>query len=171
MTKGEHKTPEYLEINPNGKIPALVDGDTKLWESNAIMQYISSDSSLWPPNKSRYDIARWQFWSNAHLGQATGTIAFERVFKANFGMGDADEAKVEAALANFERFAGVLDGCLEGRDWLVGDAVSLADFSVAADFQYIPAAGVDMSAYANITRWLAGLDEIDAWSKTAPQLG
>ncbi len=171
FAKGEHKAPEFLAINPNGKIPALTDGDLHLWESNAIMQYVSSDSSLWPPSKVRYDIVRWQFWTTAHFGAATGKIVFERVFKPNFGMGAADEAKVEAALADFDRFAKVLDGHLEGRDYLVGEAVTLADFSVAEALTYAAPAGIDLTPYPNLARWNANLDTIEAWKSTAPQLG
>ena len=166
--KGEHKRPAFLAINPNGKVPALTDGDLNLWESNAIMQYISSDSSLWPPSKVRYDIARWQFWGLAHLGQATGKITFQRVLKPSFGLGDPDEAVVEAALEEFNRYATVLNGQLEGQDYLVGDSVTLADFSVAASLTYAGPSGLDLSPYPNITAWLARLDEIEAWKDSGP---
>jgi glutathione S-transferase len=168
---GDLKKPEFLAVNPNGKIPALSDGDFSLWESNAIMQYVSSDSSLWPPDKSRYDIARWQFWTSAHFGPALGTIAYERLMKPHHGMGDTDEAKVEEAMTNFNGFAAVLDGALEGKDYLVNDSLTLADFSVASELTYAVPAGVDLAPYPNIQRWLGNLDTVEAWSKSAPQLG
>src|SRR5215468_10093786 len=64
------RTPDYLAINPTGRTPTLVDGDFKLWESNAIMQYVASRSAnaLWPDNaRTRADIARWQFWQLGHF--------------------------------------------------------------------------------------------------------
>src|SRR5213080_465123 len=71
LTKGAQRKPDYLAINPTGRTPTLVDGDFKLWESTAIMQYIASQkpNSLWPNDaRARTDIARWQSWQLAHFG-------------------------------------------------------------------------------------------------------
>ena len=72
LTKGASRTPAYLAINPTGRTPALVDGDLKLWESEAIMQYLASQrpNSLWPNDaRARADIMRWQSWQLAHWGK------------------------------------------------------------------------------------------------------
>jgi len=73
---GDSKKPEYLAINPNGKVPTLVDGDTTLWESNAILCYLGgkSDTDLWPKSAKRYDILRWMFWEANHFTQAINKI-------------------------------------------------------------------------------------------------
>ena len=168
LMKGEHKTPEYLAINPNGKVPALVDGDLNLWESTAIMQYLSSDSPLWPPNASRYDIIRWQCWGLAHWGPAINKIVFERVVKAIVGGGDPDEAVVTQGLADFEKLASVLDEHLNNQDYLVNNTITLADFSVAANLTYAAAASLDLSPYPNILRWYGQIEERDSWQKSAP---
>src|SRR5262245_1494981 len=64
IAKGKSRTPEFLAINPVGRTPVLVDGSFRLWESNAIMQYIASKkkNDLWPEDtRRRADISRWQF--------------------------------------------------------------------------------------------------------------
>ena len=69
LTKGEQRKPEYLALNPTGRVPTLVDGDLVLWESSAIMQYLGSKckTSLWPDGaKKRADIMRWQSWHLQH---------------------------------------------------------------------------------------------------------
>ncbi len=69
FVKGDTKTPAFLAINPTGRTPALVDGDFKLWETMAIMQYVAGKKAnpLWPDDaRARADITRWQSWNLAH---------------------------------------------------------------------------------------------------------
>ena len=74
LTGGEHKTPEYLRLNPNGRVPTLVDGGFELWESHAIMQYLadkSPEQDIYPKDVSaRADVNRWLFWSAYHFAPA-----------------------------------------------------------------------------------------------------
>jgi glutathione S-transferase len=168
LFKGEHKSPEFLKLNPNGKVPVLEDGDYSLWESTAIMQYLAGDSSLWPASKVRYDIIRWQVWGVGHWGPPIGKVVYERLVKKVTGGGEADEAKVSDALGDFQQFAEVLNGHLEGRDWLVGDGITLADLSVAANLTYAGAVGIDIEPYADIHRWYKSIEARDAWQRSAP---
>jgi glutathione S-transferase len=168
LFKGEHKTPEFLNLNPNGKVPVLEDGDFALWESTAIMQYLSGDSTLWPATKARYDIIRWQVWAVGHWGPPIGKVVFERLVKKVVGAGEPDEAKVAEGLEEFQQFASVLDGYLEGRDWLVGDGITLADYSVAANLTYASAVGIEIEPFANIRRWYDAIEGRDAWQRSAP---
>ncbi len=168
LFNGEHKTPEFLKLNPNGKVPVLEDGDFALWESTAIMQYLSGDSTLWPASKARYDIIRWQVWAVGQLGPPIGKVVFERLVKKVVGAGEPDEAKVAEGLEEFQQFASVLDGCLEGRDWLVGDGITLADYSVAANLTYASAVGIEIEPFANIRRWYEAIEGRDAWQRSAP---
>src|SRR5579883_2330376 len=77
FTKGEHKNPEYLALNPNGAVPTLVDGDFVLTESRAMMQYLASrkpESGLLPRDEqARADVTRWQFWDSSHFSPQLGT--------------------------------------------------------------------------------------------------
>src|SRR5580700_3495142 len=131
FARGEHKNPEYLALNPNGAVPTLVDGDFVLTESRAIMQYLASkkpESGLLPRDEAaRADVTRWQFWDASHFAPHLGAIVFEKLIKGMMGMGDADARKVEEALGNFRRFAAVLDKRLDGKDHVVGSALTIAD--------------------------------------------
>lgn len=166
--KGETRQPEFLALNPNAKIPVLVDGDFKLWESTAIMQYLADDSPLWPLGKLRYDVVRWQCWALAHWSAPIGKIVFERLLKPRLGLGNPDEAKIADAATELERFAAVVDGHLEGRQWLVGDGLTLADFSLAASLTHAAPAGIDLGHHGNIGRWYEGIEKLESWKKSAP---
>jgi glutathione S-transferase len=80
LMKGEHKSPDYLAVNPNGKVPALVDGNVRLWESTAIMIHLSNraGSDLWPRDPARQaDTVRWLVWDAAHFSRHASTLYFE----------------------------------------------------------------------------------------------
>src|ERR1044071_8161505 len=85
LTKGAQRAPDYLKINHTGRTPTLVDGDFKLWESTAIMQYIADrkPNSLWPSDaRTRADIVRWQSWQLAHWGaESCQPLLFNRLVK------------------------------------------------------------------------------------------
>ena len=87
LTKGASHTPGYLALNPTGRTPTLIDGDLKLWELTAIMQYLASrkPNSLWPDDaRARADIMRWQSWSLAHFSkEGCEPLLFQRHRQAN----------------------------------------------------------------------------------------
>lgn len=170
VIKGESRTPEFLAINPNGKVPALVDGDVVLWESNAIACYVASkvESELWPKTNARYDIMRWQAWELAHFGAAAGALTFERVVKPALGAGKPNEARCADEEANFARFAKILDDWLAHRRYLVNDRLTLADFCVAAPLSHAEHARLPLREFRNLRRWLAALDESPSWRASAP---
>jgi glutathione S-transferase len=171
--KGEHKAPDFLKLNPNGKVPVLVDGDFVLTESRAIMQYLAAqkpDSGLLPTDeKGRADVARWQFWDAAHFSPQLGTIAFERLMKPMMGLGEPDHAAIERAEKELARFATVLDGHLAARRHVVGDQLTIADLTLASSLTYVGPSGVSLDPYPQLKSWLGRISELDAWRKTAPK--
>lgn len=174
LAKGQQKAPEFLAINPNGKVPALVDGDFHLWESNAIVQYLAekAGSPLMPTDlRGRAEIARWSAWTNAHFGPAVATLTWERVFKPMFMKMTTDEAEVKKGLERFHAAAPVLNAHLERRKWLMGDQLTVADFTVAACLTYADAAGVPVADYPHVAHWMARMAELPAWQATQPKFG
>ncbi len=172
LGKAENRTPEFLAINPNGKIPALTDGDFHLWESNAIMAYLCSkqETSLWPKSNSRYDIIRWMSWELAHWGRWISTYGFETLLKGMFGLGEPDQKVMEEAAGFIAKFGGVLDAHLGKHDFLVDNTLTIADFAVGSHLTYRVPAKVPLDDFKNILAWEARLNELPAWRETAPKM-
>lgn len=170
FAKGEHKAPEYLALNANGAIPTLVDGDFVLSESRAIMQYLASkkpESGLLPKDEAaRADVTRWQFWDAAHWSPALGTLTFQIFLKPMMGMGDPDKAKVDEAYAGIKRFGAVLNKRLEGKTWLVGDKLTVADLTVASSLMYAKQTDVPLGEHPNVQAWFGRITEMEAWTKS-----
>ncbi|MGZ8225205.1 MAG: glutathione S-transferase family protein [Methylococcaceae bacterium] len=175
LSKGEQLQAGFLQLNPNHMIPTLVDGDFVLWESNAIMQYLCSkvpDNSLYPANPViRADISRWQYWQAAHFGGACGILIFEWVIKTAFNRGAPDMQEITKAEERFHRFAKVLDDHLKGRAWLVGDSVTLADFSVGSFLALSGMAHYPIESYLEVQRWYANIEQLPAWQSSTPKVG
>jgi glutathione S-transferase len=170
--KNEHKSPEYLALNPNGAVPTLVDGEFVLTESRAIMQYLATkkpESGLLPRDeRARFDVTRWQFWDSSHFSPQVGTLAFQRVVRPRMGMGEPDAGKVEEALAGFRRFAAVLNQWLDGRRYVVGDSLTLADLTLASSLMYAQQAEAPVAEFPHVQSWFARMSDLDAWKQTSP---
>jgi glutathione S-transferase len=171
LGRGEHKRPAYLALNPNGKVPTLTDGDYRLWEANAIMAYLArkTGSDFLPTDDARLiEVMRWLSWDADHFSNHAGTLYFEHVIKAKFGIGAPDRAAVEEATARLRPFATVLDDHLAGRAWLVGDAPTIADFAVAATLPWAEESRIPLADYPAVARWRDRLNTIDAWREPYP---
>jgi glutathione S-transferase len=170
FTKGEHKSAEYLALNPNGAVPTLVDGDFVLTESRAIMQYLASkkpESGLLPRDEAvRADVTRWQFWDAVHFSPSLAAIAFEKLIKGMMGMGDPDTRKVEEALGNFRRYGAVLNKRLEGKQYVVGNGLTVADLTLGSSLMYAQQAEVPVAEFPNVQAWFSRVRDLDAWAKT-----
>ena len=173
LTKGGSRTPAFLAINPTGRTPALVDGDFKLWESTAIMQYLASQkpNSLWPDNaRTRADISRWQCWQLAHWGkESCEPLIFNRLVKKMLNLGPPDEAEVAKAIECFNREAAVLEAHLGKQPHVIGRDITLADFSVASPLFHSQAAGYPLAPYKKIQEWFGRVSALPCWGQTAPQ--
>jgi glutathione S-transferase len=143
-----------------------------LTESRAIMQYLAGkapQSELWPRDeRERVDVVRWQFWDASHFSPQVGTLAFQKVFKPMFGMGEPDHAKVEEALVNFRRFAAVLDGHLQGKQYVVGERLTLADLTFASSLMYAQQAELPLAEFPQLKAWFERISSLEAWRQTTP---
>jgi glutathione S-transferase len=167
------RSPDYLAINPTGRTPTLVDGDFKLWESNAIMQYVASRTAnaLWPNDaRLRAEIMGWQSWQLAHWSkEGCEPLIFQRLVKKLLNLGPPDEAILAKGTECFNREARVLDGHLSKSSYLVGTGVTLADFAVAAPLFYAKEAELPLAPYAHVRDWFSRVSALPAWRDTAPE--
>jgi len=171
LSKGENRRPGYLAINPNGKVPALVDGNLRLWEAAAIACHLArkAGSALWPQDEAgQTELVRWLSWELAHFSRAAGGLYFERVIKSRFGLGGPDAGKVEEATGFFHQLAQVLDGHLRGREYLLGDRLTLADFFVARMLPYARESEMPLDDYGEVARWHGQLMALPAWRDPFP---
>lgn len=170
MAAGDHKKADFLEKNPNGKVPLLEDGNFCLWESNAICCYIAGKDparKLLPTEpQQRANVDKWMFWQSIHLAPSLGKIAFERIWKQRFNLGEPDESAVVAAMPDVERFMTVLDTSLATKQYLAGD-LSVADFIVAATFISRQDLRLDITPYPHVVRWLDQIENRPSWKNTA----
>ena len=171
VTKAEHRTPQMLALNPNAKVPTLTDGGRVVIESDAVICYLSDrmGAGLWPQDRDgQLEIVHWFSWNAMHFGRAGGALYFENIIKARFRIGPVDPAAVENALGEFRRFAAVLDAHLAERKWVLGDALSVADFSVAGALPYAKAGLMPLDEFAQVKRWHGQLCEFEAWRRPFP---
>jgi glutathione S-transferase len=170
LAQGDHRKPGYLAINPNGKVPTLVNGERITWESDAVICQLSEDmgADLWPHDERQIEVTRWFSWNHQHFTRAGGALYFEYIVKRRFGIGAPDPTVVESELGQFRRFAKVLDDHLAERKWVVGPGLTAADFSVAMTLPYAEQARLPLNEFANIRRWHDRLNEIEAWRDPFP---
>lgn len=168
LGRGDQLTSEYAALNPNRKMPTLEDDGFVVWESNAILFYMAAkrpDSGLWPFHvKDQADVVRWLAWESAHWdAESCGMVSFEKASKAVLGLGPPDPAFIERGEMNFLRFAAVLDSSLKGRTWLVGERLTIADFSIGGLVPSAERLGLPVGNFPEIVRWYAGLAALPAW--------
>lgn len=170
LVKGDQKKPDYLRVNPNGKVPTLVKGKRITWESDAVICQLSEDmgADLWPHDARQIEITRWFSWNAQHFTRAGGALYFEYIVKKRFCIGTPDPTAVDEAQSEFRRCALVLNDHLAARSWIVGDSMTVADLSVAMTLPYARDAQLPLNEFRNVRRWYDQIDAIEAWREPFP---
>jgi len=165
--KDESRTPEFLALNPNGKIPAIIDPDGPdgaplgLAESGAILIYLADKAGqLLPSGNRRYETIQWVMWQMGHVGPMFGQVGF---FNRFAGKVWEDKRPLQRYADESKRLLGVLEGRLADRQWVMGDDYTIADIALLGWVRnlivfYQAAHLVEYDSFTNVHRWLdAGL--------------
>jgi glutathione S-transferase len=152
---GDTRKPEFVALNPNGKVPCIVHDGTPIWESAALTMYLGEqfgvERGLYPaPGPRRGEAMKWIVWTNVTLGDAVAR------YTRNATQWYPDEQKNakagEAAKADVATCLGVLDGALAGKQFLLGD-YTLADTHVTSFSDWLRMIEIDFTPFANINAW------------------
>jgi glutathione S-transferase len=162
---GSAKAPDYLAVNPNGKIPAIDDDGFRVWESMAINFYLAKkhQSPLAPQTlQDEALMLQWSFWVMTEVEKMLLTVLLQRMeFPPDSQAGkyfrernpknpEAEKQAIEGLAKPFS----VLNAHLSGRDYLLGSQFTLADLNVAAVLSWAAASKLDLSATPNVQAWL-----------------
>jgi len=164
IMNGENQTPEFLSLNPNGKIPAIIDPDGPggeplgLFESGAILLYLADKTGKFIPTDPvrRWETIQWVFFQMASIGPMFGQVGFFHKFS---GREIEDKRPLQRYVAESQRLLGVLDARLDDRTWLMGDDYTIADIATAGWVRnligfYEARELVQFHRYAHVAAWL-----------------
>ena len=165
MKNKEHKSESFLKINPNGKIPAMVDGDTTLFESMAINLYLADKYKpelLGTNVQERALTFQWSFWASSELQSPIIEVFIQKVFMP---ADKKDQAVIDSNMAKIPELFTVLDNSLKAKTYLNGNAFSIADLNTMSVVNIAPHLGIDMSVYKNIDLWMKAISDRPAFQR------
>lgn len=155
---GAHKTDEFLAKNPAGQVPVIEDGETIISDSNAILIYLARKYAPdYIPNDPVGEAEVQKF-----LSLAAGEVAFGPAAARLINVFNAprDRAFAHETAA---KVLGKLDAHLEGRDWLVGSGLTIADVAIYSYTALAPEGDVSLAPYPNVSRLLANIEALDGF--------
>jgi glutathione S-transferase len=174
LFKGESRTDAFRSgLNPHGLTPVLEDGDTLIWEASAINLYLANKVSsplVGVTGEDRFQVLQWMFWSGEQWRTFTTTLFDERVGKTVMGV-PLNASLIEFAEGKIRAAAKVLNQHLEGRRFIVGKALTLADIDIAAPFSQVDRAKFPFEEFPNLIAWHEHLlQSFPAWAETKAEV-
>jgi glutathione S-transferase len=156
VMKRETRTPEFLaNVNANGRIPVLQIGDRFLPESNAACWWLASGSRLIPDDRfDQADMLRWMFFEQYNHEPNVATLRFWRAHVGVDNLSDAQRVLISAKQEAGEAALALMDEHLAGRDYFVGDGLSLADVALYAYTHVADEGGFDLARWPAVRRWI-----------------
>jgi glutathione S-transferase len=167
MAAGEHRSPEFLLINPNHQVPTLIDGDIKIHESNAILRYLCTKHGLtdWYPTKlrERAAVEQWLDWNQCRLSPAVVDIVLNSVFLGAAG----DRAAIERGTIRLRELEPIIEVALAAQPYLAGTRPTIADLSLASSIFQLTLANVTLDG-ARTREWFGRIQGMDGFRRSLP---
>lgn len=157
--KGEHKSPEFLAMNPFGQVPVLVDGDKVLRDSQAILFYLASQygQGRWFPADPQEGarVVSWLTVAASEVSRGPGALRLHHLFGRALDVPAAEKLSAE--------LLAVLNDHLSHDEWLVGDQISIADLAMYSYIALAPQAKLDLTPFAPIRAWLHRIQSLPGY--------
>lgn len=160
LAKRAHKEPEFLRLNPFGQVPVLVDGDVVVSDSTAILVYLAKKFGRtdWLPEDAAgaARVQRWLSVAAGEIARGPNSARLVAVFKAPLDAKDAIQ-RSHAILT-------LIDAELDGREWIVGAAPTIADVALYSYIARAPEGDVDLSGYPHVNAWLKRIESLPGFA-------
>lgn len=159
--KGEARSDAFRKISVMGEVPVMVEGDLTLTQSGVIQQYVvDKTGKLGGAEADKYEVLRWVLWDNHKMSSQAGPTRF----LMNFLPEDKrPQAVIDFNLGRLNASYAILEAHLEGRDWIVGDAITTADISCCGYLFYDEPFGFTRKDWPNIDAWLTRISQVPGW--------
>lgn len=156
IMKGESRTPEFLQLNPQGQVPMIeFEGGRRLAQSNAIIRYLAKDSVLLPDDAYlQAKIDELLFWEQYSHEPYIAVCRFHMLY-----LNKPKETREAWRVERGEKALDFMEGELEGREWIVADTFSIADVALLAYTRLAPEGGFDLSERSNLRGWISRCEE------------
>jgi GST-like protein len=172
LSRTDHKKPEFLKLNPNGKVPTLVVDGTPMFEALAIIQWLGDrygvERKLWPAASSpaRLPALSWTTWSYVTFGSAIVRLHYAQSPRLPEAMHNA--AQAQAVQTELAQLLDILAGQLAGKAYLLGDEFSLVDLVVSCTLRYATYCGVALDKHPVVAAYVARCFERPALKQAMP---
>lgn len=167
MTRGEHRAPDYLAVNPNHQVPTLIDGDVKIHESNAILRYLCTKHRLddwYPPSlPERARVEQWLDWAQCRMSRVVVDIVLNSVFLAPNGNQEA----IARAKQELPEVLSILDTGLQEREFLAAARPSIADLAVASNIHQLSMANLNLELPRSVD-WYRRMVALPGYRRSLP---
>ena len=165
---GAQKQPEFLKLNPNGRVPLLVHDGVAIFESAAIQIYLGEtfgvEKGLYPaPGPKRGEVLKWIIWTNVTLGETLSRYARSSGFYGPEG--ERNPATAAAAKTEIDGLLAIVEAALQGKRYLTGDSLTIADMHLASWLDYVRMMQVDLAPFPTVSAWASSITSRPAYAR------